>query len=66
MDKNIGSADKWIRIIVGLFLISLDFWGPRTAWGWIGLIPLATALIGFCPLYAPFKISTRKHEQKTA
>ncbi len=66
MNKNIGQADKWIRIVIGLFLISLAFWGPHTAWGWIGLIPLATALIGFCPLYAPFKISTRKQEQKAA
>ncbi len=66
MKKNIGSSDKVIRIIIGLFLISLNFWGPETAWGWIGLIPLATALINFCPLYLPLKISTRKEEQKQA
>lgn len=66
MKKNIGTTDKWIRIVVGLFLISLVFWGPETAWGWIGLIPLATALINFCPLYVPFKISTRKEANKPA
>lgn len=66
MNKNIGSADKWIRIVIGLFVISLAFWGPHTAWGWLGLIPLATALVGFCPLYTPFKISTYKQTQKAA
>ncbi len=66
MKKNIGTADKWIRIVVGLFLISLAFWGPKTAWGWIGLVPLVTALINFCPIWAALKISTRKEEQKQA
>ena len=66
MKKNIGSTDKWIRIVLGLFLISLVFWGPETAWGWIGLIPLATALLNFCPLYVPFKISTHKEVNKPA
>ncbi len=65
MKKNVGSADKWIRIVVGLFLISLDFWGPKTAWGWIGLVPLLTALVNFCPLYSVLKVSTAK-EHKTA
>ncbi len=66
MKKNVGTADKWIRIVVGLVLISLVFVGPKTAWGWIGIIPLATALINFCPVWAMLKISTRKEEQKTA
>ena len=66
MKKNIGTADKWIRIVIGLFLISLDFWGPKTAWGCIGLVPLATALVNFCPAYALLKISTHKEGQKPA
>lgn len=66
MKKNIGTVNKWIRIVVGLFLISLVFWGPQTAWGLIGVLPLVTALVGYCPLYVPFKISTRKEEQKAA
>ncbi len=65
MNKNVGSADKWIRIVVGLFLISLTLWGPKTAWGWIGLVPLMTALLNFCPLYSVLKVSTAKKE-KTA
>ncbi len=51
MAKNVGGVDRIIRIIIGLGLISLVFVGPQTPWGWIGLIPLATALIGFCPAY---------------
>ena len=64
MKKNVGSTDKWIRIILGFFLISLIFWGPQTLWGLIGIIPLATAFVNFCPLYVPFKINTGKAEQK--
>jgi hypothetical protein len=66
MIKNIGASDRWIRILFGLFLLSLIFWGPETLWGLIGIIPIATALVNFCPLYVPFKISTRKAEQKSA
>lgn len=66
MKKNIGSADKWIRIILGLFVISLQFWGPKTAWGWLGLILLGTAAIDFCPIWAALKISTRKKETNQA
>lgn len=66
MKKNVGNADKWIRIVVGLVLISLVFIGPKTAWGWIGLVLIGTALINFCPIWAALKISTRKEEQKQA
>jgi len=66
MKKNIGTPDKWIRVIIGLFLISLVFWGPETLWGLIGIIPIATAFMNFCPLYSLFGLSTRQTEQKTA
>lgn len=56
--KNVGNVDKVIRIILGLVLIALVFVGPQTPWGWIGIIPLATGLIGFCPLYTVFGINT--------
>lgn len=58
MNKNIGTIDRTLRIIAGLGLLSLVFIGPQTPWGWVGIIPLATALIGWCPLYAPLGIST--------
>jgi hypothetical protein len=58
LKKNIGSADRVFRILLGLGLISLVFVGPHTAWGWIGVIPLFTALFGTCPLYSLIGIST--------
>ena len=55
---NVGTADKIVRIIIGLGLISLVFVGPKTPWGWVGVIPLATALVGWCPLYRILGINT--------
>lgn len=51
MEANIGKTDRIIRIIAGLVLLSLVFIGPQTLWGLVGLIPLATAFINFCPAY---------------
>jgi hypothetical protein len=48
---NEGTLDRTIRIVLGLGLISLVFFGPQTMLGLIGFVPLATGLIGFCPLY---------------
>ena len=56
--KNVGTVDKVIRIILGLVLIALVFVGPQTPWGWIGIITLATGLIGFCPLYSVLGMNT--------
>lgn len=58
--KNVGGVDKIIRIIVGLLLISLVFVGPKTAWGWVGLVPLLTGLFNFCPLYPLIGLNTCK------
>jgi len=58
MTRNVGSIDRAVRIVVGLGLISLVFWGPQTMWGWIGLVPLGTALLGWCPPYAMLGINT--------
>ena len=51
MPKNEGTIDRVLRIIVGAILIALVFVGPQTPWGWIGLIPLITGLVGWCPAY---------------
>lgn len=51
MNKNIGKLDRIARIVVGVILIALVFVGPQTPWGWIGLVPLVTAFIGWCPAY---------------
>jgi len=51
---NEGKADRALRVIVGAVLIGLVFVGPKTPWGWIGLVPLVTGLVGTCPLYTMF------------
>ena len=60
MAANIGTPDKILRIVIGLILIALVFVGPQTPWGWVGIIPLGTALINFCPLYALLGVRTRR------
>jgi hypothetical protein len=63
MIKNMGDIDRVLRGIVGIVLISLVFVGPQTAWGWLGLVPLLTAIVRFCPAYFPFKFSTIKKDK---
>lgn len=58
MVRNIGTTERIIRAIVGIALIALVFVGPQTPWGWIGIIPLATAVLGWCPPYALLGINT--------
>lgn len=58
MEANIGQTDKIIRIVAGLVLLSLAFIGPQTPWGFIGLVPLATAFINFCPAYKLLGMNT--------
>ncbi|OGI47767.1 MAG: hypothetical protein A2637_08130 [Candidatus Muproteobacteria bacterium RIFCSPHIGHO2_01_FULL_65_16] len=60
MKCNVGTADRAVRVIAGLGLLSLVFVGPQTPWGWIGLIPLVTGLVGFCPAYGLFGLKTSK------
>lgn len=52
MPCNEGRIDRALRVLVGLAVLSLVFVGPQTPWGYLGLIPLVTGLVGFCPLYA--------------
>ncbi|WP_377505409.1 DUF2892 domain-containing protein [Octadecabacter sp. R77987] len=58
MTKNEGTLDRALRVIVGLALLSLVFVGPQTLWGLIGIVPLATGLVGTCPIYSVLGIST--------
>ena len=63
MSLNVGGADRIIRIVLGLALIAFALFGPADiAWrwvGWIGLVPLVTAFIGWCPAYTLFGFKTR-------
>lgn len=60
MKTNVGTVDRAIRIVAGLVLLSLIFIleGNARWWGLVGLLPLATGLIGWCALYVPFGIDT--------
>lgn len=55
---NVGSLDRIARIALGLVLLALVFVGPKTSWGWIGLVPLATGLLRTCPLYTLVGLNT--------
>ncbi|MFZ2301131.1 MAG: DUF2892 domain-containing protein [Gallionella sp.] len=58
MKTNEGTIDRALRVIVGLILIGLAATGTVGMWGWIGIMPLLTGAIGFCPAYSIFGIST--------
>jgi hypothetical protein len=58
MQKNAGSLDRLARIVIGIVLIALATTHQVGLWGWIGVIPLVTGLIGYCPLYRVFGFST--------
>ncbi len=60
MRVNEGTLDRTLRVLLGLGLLSLVFVGPQTPWGWIGVVPLATGLIGYCPLYGLLGMNTCK------
>jgi hypothetical protein len=58
MKINEGTLDRALRIIVGLVLIGLAATGKVGVWGWIGVLPLVTGIVGICPAYAIFGMST--------
>ena len=62
MNKNVGGVDRSLRVVVGLVLLAyaLGFLGssPYQWVGWIGVVPIFTGLIGWCPAYLPFGLST--------
>jgi O-antigen ligase len=58
LTKNAGTVDRALRAIVGLVLIALALTGTIGAWGWIGVIPLVTAVLGWCPAYTLLGIKT--------
>lgn len=62
MTKNIGNVERIIRIVGGLVLIALAATGTVGVWGWLGLMPLATGLVGWCPPYSLLGINTCKNK----
>lgn len=62
MKKNVGGIDRSLRIGIGAALVILAATGQLGTWAWIGLVPLATGLTGWCPPYAIFGFSTCKNK----
>ena len=56
--SNLSATDRVLRIGLGVALLMLAFVGPKTAWGYLGLVPLVTAFVGTCPLYTVFGFSS--------
>lgn len=63
MEKNVGTVDRVIRVVLGLAIIGAGVY-YQSWWGVIGIVPLATAAIGWCPAYLPFGMSTCKIKEK--
>jgi hypothetical protein len=58
MKSNVGGIDRIVRIVLGVALVGLAATGTVGVWGWLGVVPLATGLIGWCPPYAMLGFST--------
>jgi hypothetical protein len=58
MKPNIGKVERIVRVVVGLGILALAFVGPRTPWAYLGILPLLSGLVGWCPPYALLRIST--------
>lgn len=63
MKCNVGKADRTARVILGLVLLGTGFY-YQSLWGLVGLVPLLTAAVGFCPLYPLFKVNTCSPDSK--
>lgn len=55
---NEGTLDRVLRVAVGVVVLSLTFVGPQSMWGLVGILPLLTGLVGFCPFYRLIGVST--------
>ncbi len=64
MNKNVGGADKALRILAGGLLVVLTALGVIGWWGWLGVVPLLTGLFGFCPLYRLLGLNTCPLQRK--
>ena len=58
LPKNEATIDRVLRVILGVVVLSLTVVGPQTMWGLLGLVPLATGLLGSCPIYTLLGVST--------
>lgn len=63
MTNNIGGIERILRVVGGLVLVALTATGQVGVWGWVGLVPIATGLIGWCPPYSLLGINTCKNRK---
>jgi len=69
MKKNIGTAERIVRVVAGVGILSLAFVGPASRWGYLGIAPILTGVIGWCPPYTLLGIDTtvrRRRSQSAA
>jgi len=66
LPRNEHTLDRVVRIVLGLALLAMVFVGPRAAWGWIGVVPLLTGILGSCPIYTMLGIGTCPLDKKSA
>lgn len=66
LPNNEATIDRVLRVVLGLFLLSLTVFGPQTMWGLLGLVPLATGALGSCPVYTLLGVSTKGTKQVQA
>jgi Protein of unknown function (DUF2892) len=62
LEKNVGGMDRVVRFALGFGLIMMVFFDPKTPWGWLGIIPFATALFRTCPIYSILGMDTCSYE----
>ncbi len=58
LPRNEGTVDRAVRVIAGIAILSLAFIGPKSPWGFVGIVPIVTGLLGSCPAYTLFGLST--------
>ena len=63
MPHNVGTFDRWFRVLLGVLLLGLMFRGTIGYWGWLGLVPLLTGLANFCPVYQLFGWSSCRRDE---
>ncbi len=62
MPTNVGGMERWIRVIEGFAILYIGMGMGMPLWAWIGIIPILTGSLGWCPLYIPFGINTMKNQ----
>ena len=60
MKMNIGDTERGVRVVIGLAILSLAWVGPKSPWAYLGILPALTGVLGWCPPYALFHLSTRR------